>query len=190
MGESELKKALQREGEARAREYWQDAESVVEARRKEIETQLERVRSEADHRLRADLEELRNKLLFAAHTDSRKNRLRAESALAERLYLLAQQSLPGLAADSGHDYWQACCAELPDANWMRLTVHPDDSARAKECFPEASIEGDPEIGGGLIASSADGTVCIDNSLVCRLKRAWPDLLPLLMKELHQVMEES
>ena len=50
----------------------------------------------------------------------------AETALAERLYLLAQQLLPGLAADSGHDYWQACCTELPEARWSKLTVHPGD----------------------------------------------------------------
>ena len=190
MGESELKKALLREGEARARESWLEAESVVETRRNEIKAQLEQMRSEADQKLQADIEELRSNLLFSAQTESRQSRLMAETALAERLYLLAQQLLPGLAADSGHDYWQDCCAELPEANWSRLTVHPGDFAHAKESFPNASIECEPMIGGGLIATNADGTVCIDNSLACRLKRAWPDLLPQLMKELHKAMEES
>lgn len=190
MGEQELKKALQREGEASAREFWKKAEAVVEARRKEVDAQLEQLRSETDRKLQADIDELRSKLLFAAHTESRKCRLLAETAVAERLYKLAQKLLPKLSEDSRNDLWQAYCAELPAADWTTLTVHPDDHDRAQKSFPELKIDRDPQVGGGMIATSADGEIRVDNTLFCRLARAWPDLLSELIEELHELVEES
>ena len=86
--------------------------------------------------------------------------------------------------------WKACCAELPAAEWSTLTVHPDDHDRAQDCFPELKIDCDPKVGGGLIATTADGEVRVDNTLFCRLARAWPDLLPQLVKELRQMVEDS
>jgi len=189
MGESELKKALQREGEALARVHWQDAENAVKSRRSEIEAQIEQLRSETDRKLQADIEELRGKLLFAALTESRKCRLLAEADLAERLYSLAQQLLHELISSSREDLWQTFCAELPTANWSTLIVHPEDHTRAQQSFPEMKIDSDPKIGGGMIATSADGEVRVDNTLTCRLARAWPDLLPKLMKELQQQVEK-
>ena len=190
MGEQELKKALQREGEESARAFWKQAEAIVEARRKDVDAELEQLRSESNRKLQADIDELRGKLLFAAHTESRNSRLLAESAVAERLHSLAQQLLPKLSEASRDKLWEAYCTELPAAEWSTLTVHPDDHDRAQESFPELKIDRDSKVGGGMIATSADGEIRVDNTLFCRLERAWPDLLPQLIKELHQMVEES
>jgi len=33
-------------------------------------------------------------------------------------------------------------------------------------------------------------VTVDNSLACRLRRAWPDLLPQLMSELRRLVDRN
>ncbi len=188
MGEAELKRALQREGEAQVRDFWQQAEATVASRRREIEAERVQLRTEADCQLRTETTVLSNNLLFAAHTRALEGRLHAESALEERLLVLARQILPELANDDRSRLWQASCEELPAADWTRLKVHPADQEFAGRDFPTAAIECDEALGGGLIVTNADGMIRIDNSLDCRLLRAWPDLLPKLLSELRKLAD--
>lgn len=184
MGEAELKIALQREGEAQVRDFWQQAEAAVETRRKEIEAELTQLRTETDCQLQAETTALRNNLLFAAQTRVLEGRLHAESALEERLVALARQLLPELASDGRSKLWELLCEELPAAEWAVLKVHPADQKLAGHDFQTAEIECDEALGGGVIVTNADGMIRIDNSLGCRLMRAWPDLLPKLLTELR------
>jgi hypothetical protein len=185
MPESELKIALQREGEAQVRDFWQQSETAVATRRQEADEELLRVRGETDRQLQAKAAVLSNTLRFAAQSRVMACRLRAEAALEERLLLLADQLLPALAGTDRASLWQALLAELPAADWTTLKIHPADRQQAGRDFPAAVIDSDEALGGGLIATSADGMLCIDNSLRCRLRRAWPDLLPQLLGELRK-----
>jgi vacuolar-type H+-ATPase subunit E/Vma4 len=190
MGESELKKALQREGEARIRGFWQDAEAAVSKQREEIDAEITRLRDETDRQLQTESTMLRSNLLFAAQNRALKSRLHAEAALAERLLLLASQLLPELARNDRAGVWLALSAELPEGNWTAFKVTQEDRKRAARTFPDAVIECDAELGGGLIATNADATICIDNSMHCRLLRAWPDLLPQLLDELRKRVDND
>ncbi len=185
MGESELKNALQRDGEAQIRDFWQKAEAAVASRRKEIEAELTQLRAKTDHQLQAEATVLRNNLLFEAQTRAMGCRLHEEATLDERLLHLARQILPELAGDDRAAFWKALCEELPEADWTALKVHPADQKLAGRDFPAATIESDEALGGGLVATNADGAIRIDNSLSCRLMRAWPDLLPQLLGELRK-----
>ena len=184
MGEAELKIALQHEGEAQVRDFWQQAEVAVETRRQEIEAELAQLHVETDCQLQAETTALRNNLLFAAQTRVLDGRLHTEAALEERLLVLAHQLLPELARDDRSQLWEALCDELPAADWAILKVHPADRKLAGRDFPMAEIECDGALGGGLIVTNADGMIRIDNSLGCRLMRAWPDLMPKLLTELR------
>ena len=190
MGEAELKNALQREGEAQIRTFWQQAETAVAIRREQVEAECLQLRAETDRQWQAQVTVLRNDLLFESQTRAMGCRLHAEAALAERLLLLARQVLPGLASDDRSVLWKALCEELPKADWTSLKVHPADHMLAERDFPAAAIERDETLGGGLIASNADGMIRVDNSLRCRLMRAWPDLLPILLGELRKLVNND
>lgn len=190
MGESELKLALQREGSTQVAEFWQQAESFVTSRRQESETKVQHLRAETDRQLHAELATLRNNLLFEAQTRAMAYRLHAEAALEERLLCLARQLLPGLAGDNREALWRTLFEELPSNDWTTVTVHPADQALADRDFPAATIEHNEAIGGGLITTNTKHTIRIDNSLSCRLLRAWPNLLPDLLTEIRQLVSED
>ncbi len=190
MGESELKKALQREGEARASGFWRDAETAVAQQRAEIEAEISRLRDEAGRQLQVESSLLRSNLLFTAQNRALESRLHGEAALAERLLILAIKLLPELAGSDRAGTWQALGAELPAEDWTTVKVAPEDRTQAARAFPDATIECDAELGGGLIASNAEATISIDNSLRCRLLRVWPDLLPQLLEELRQTVNND
>ena len=190
MGEAELKNALQREGEAQVGNFWQQAEAAVAIRRKEIETERLQLRAETDRQLQAKVTVLRNDLIFGAQALAMGHRLHAEAALEEHLLLLARQILPELASDDRSALWKGLCEELPEADWTTLKVHPADHKLADCDFPAAEIERDETLGGGLIATNADGMIRVDNSLSCRLMRAWPDLLPKLLGELRKLVNND
>ena len=190
MGEKELKTALQHEGEAHARGFWDQAEAAVEQRRKEIETELEHLRDETGSSLQAEETALRNNLLFEARTRAMGDKLHAESAMALRLLEMADRVLGEMIGDSRQKLWHALHRELPEYPWTNIKVHPKDLAFAKRTFPSTAIDCVEAIGGGLIATAAEGTIRVDNSLSCRLLRAWPDLLPDLMKDLREQVDSD
>lgn len=190
MGESELKRALQRAGEEQIGNFWQQAEAAVASRRKEIEAELMQMRNETDRQLQAQITVLRSDFLFEAQTRIMGCRLHEEAALEERLLQLARQMLPELASSDRAALWKTLCEELPEADWTALKIHPADQTLADRDFPTAKIERDETLGGGLIATNAEGTIRIDNSLSCRLLRAWPDLLPKLFGELRKRVNDD
>jgi len=190
MGESELKIALQREGEERIRGFWLDAEANVSAERTAIEAEREELHDKADQQLQAEIALLRSSLLFASQARARECRLHAEADLEQRLLVLARQLLPELADKNREAMWMALRGEFPSAEWAHLTVHPADRELAMREFPAATIECDEAIGGGLIATSADAVIRVDNTLSCRLLRAWPDLLPQLLAELRILVNNN
>jgi vacuolar-type H+-ATPase subunit E/Vma4 len=189
MGESELKIALQREGEEQVRAFWQAAEEKVAKRRQELKEEQEQLRLEAERQLQSEVSGRRNSLLAESRMQVMASRLHAEALLDERLQGLASQLLTELTEKNPEVLWQALCAELPPVEWGKITVSQASQGLAVRDFPTAEIELDDAISGGLIATSSSG-VRVDNSLTCRLRRAWPDLLPQLMSELRRLVDRD
>lgn len=189
MGELELKIALQREGEEQVRAFWQAAEEKVAKRRQELKEEQEQLRLEAERQLQSEVSRRRNSLLAESRMQVMASRLHAEALLDERLQGLASQLLTEFTEKNRDVLWQALCDELPSAEWDKITVSQASQGLAARDFPTAEIELDDAIAGGLIATSSSG-VRVDNSLVCRLRRAWPDLLPQLMSELRRLVDSD
>jgi vacuolar-type H+-ATPase subunit E/Vma4 len=190
MTEIELKLALQREGEAQIRGFWHEAEVTVSTKRQQIEAERIQLRRETDRKLQSESALLSSTLLFAAQARAQKSRLKAEAAIENRLLILAQKLLPELAGKNRSGLWRALRAELPQADWRIITVHPADRPLTMHDFPEADICVDETLAGGLVASTADGVFRVDNSLGCRLQRAWPDLLPQLLAEVRKLVGDN
>lgn len=189
MGASELKIALQREGEEQVRAFWQAAEEKVAKRRQELKEEQEQLRLEAERQLQSEVSRRGNSLLAESWRKAMASRLHAEALLDKRLQGLAAQLLTELAEKNREALWQALCAELPPAEWGKITVSLASQALAVRDFPAAEIELDDAIAGGLVATSSSG-MRVDNSLGCRLRRAWPDLLPQLMSELRTLVDSD
>jgi vacuolar-type H+-ATPase subunit E/Vma4 len=189
MGESELKIALQREGEEQVRAFWKAAEEKVAKRRQELKEEQEQLRLETERQLQSEVSRRRNSLLAESRMQVMASRLHAEALLDERLQGLASQLLTEFTEKNRDVLWQALCDELPSAEWDKITVSQASQGLAARDFPTAEIELDDAIAGGLIATSSSG-VRVDNSLVCRLRRAWPDLLPQLMSELRRLVDSD
>lgn len=189
MGESELKIALQREGEEQVRAFWKAAEEKVAKRRQELKEEQEQLRLEAERQLQSEVSRRRNSLLAESRMQVMASRLHAEALLDERLQGLASQLLTEFTEKNRDVLWQALCDELPSAEWDKITVSQASQGLAARDFPTAEIELDDSIAGGLVATSSSG-VRVDNSLVCRLRRAWPDLLPQLMSELRRLVDSD
>ena len=190
MGGMELKIALRQEGEIRAREFWKQAEAEVNQRRVEIETELSRLNDETERFLQGEISEMRSNLLFQARTEAMKCRLHTEASLSQRLFAMATKELRQMAMKNREQLWEQLCKELPAEQWTEITVHPDDMDLASRDFPSANLLYDTDVSGGLVASNIDRTVRIDNSLLCRLKRAWPLLIPNLIKDLRKQVDNN
>ncbi|MBW2476369.1 MAG: hypothetical protein JRE63_03480 [Deltaproteobacteria bacterium] len=93
--------------------------------------------------------------------------------------------LPDIARQGGSKLWTALHRELPQLPWTTVWVCAADEALAAAAFPDAQVIVEDALAGGLAVATKAGQIKIDNSLACRLKRAWPDLLPRLAKELYR-----
>jgi vacuolar-type H+-ATPase subunit E/Vma4 len=102
--------------------------------------------------------------------------------LAERLLALARAGLPQLRGEQPARLFEALALELPPRRWQRVRVNPADAALAAQHFPDATIDVDPAISGGMELECEDGRIRVSNTLETRLDIAWTDLLPQLIAE--------
>ena len=123
----------------------------------------------------------------AAERKARDEHMRVVGELGERLYALARDELRTLGAQGAEALLTALAAELPSYEWQRVRVRPADVSVAQRLFPNAAVEGEPAIAGGLSAEADQGRVEVDNTLEARLDSAWPDLLPELVRD---IMKEA
>ena len=159
----------------------------------ESEQEEQQIRAEAAHRIEALKEEYARKhaaeaakqaeaLMAEANRTVRAIGLRAERALAERLFSVARASLQTLRNAGYRDVFTRFAQELPQFTWKTVRVNPEDVALAREQFPGAEILADPDIIGGLEAASEGNRVKVINTFAKRLERTWEEMLPDIMKE--------
>ena len=168
-------------------------EEQLKAIRAEAEQEAVRIRADAAHRVEALQEERARKhaaeaakqseaLMSDANRTVRAIGLRADRALAERLYRVARASLPALKNVGYQDVFTGLARELPQFAWKTVRVNPGDVALAREQFPGAEVLADPGIIGGLEATSEGDRVQVVNTFEKRLERLWEEMLPDIMKE--------
>lgn len=184
MGRQEFLVALQREAD--------EAVAAIDARtaaeevrlRQETDERLVTLRGQQLQQQGALCGSVRQTLLAAASREASLTRLRAEHALTQRLRERSRVCLGRIGVADPERLFRQLAAELPEGDWQQVRVAAADVSRAAALFPAAIIVTDDSLVGGLVATAADGSLVVDNSLATRLTKLWPELLPKLMSALR------
>ena len=184
MSREKLTEALLDKRDARARELWQDVEQQADRYRQEAEDRCSEQRLDAERRHEAKLGQQRDRLDSRTGKRLRRTRLFAEEIFSTQLRQLALELLQGLLTADRAGSLQRLAAELPERDWQQVTVHPDDQKQAAQLYPGCTVLTDPALLGGVIASTSDGDISVDNSLIRRLDQVWPELCGSLLDELQ------
>ncbi|MEW6427764.1 MAG: V-type ATP synthase subunit E [Thermodesulfobacteriota bacterium] len=169
---------------------WHRAETKAVGEAARADRDLATLREEHRQRLRQAGEVQRIDILRQNGEETRRLRLRAEQELAERLRRAAESLLPSLRDADYAATFARLAAELPQAEWERLRVHPDDVGLARRLPGAAAVEPCASIHGGLLATAAGGGIEVDNTLERRLARAWNTMLPAMVRELCRDLEKD
>ncbi len=185
MGAQELISALRKTADEQVRQIWNDAEAEAGKFKADAERRKEKLNTLAKGQPSAEAEEYERSVLRQAAMKARNIRLKAEAALSHGLYAKARASLPTLRQGHDHGCFPELTAELPALAWKTVRVNPADVDLASRSFPGAEIVPDETISGGMDVASQDEAVRVVNSFEKRLERAWPELMPEMMKDVHE-----
>ena len=186
MGQSELLTALRRTGEEQAEAIRAKEAAEAEAVRRAAAARIEELRQAHEGHCAAAGAERRHRIMAEALRQAALIRLRGERDLALRLRQRAGACLVQLRDGGDGTLLAHLAAELPPATWAEIRVAPADTAPAAHLFPQALITAAPDITGGLVAMTRDGSLTVVNTLESRLEKGWPDLLPELVAEIREM----
>lgn len=189
MSREKLTAALLETSDTRARTIWQEVEQQANRYRQEADEHVAVQRQEVEGRHAAMVKQQQDHLDNRTGKRLRRIRLSAAERFSARLRQLALEQLSSMSAEARADSLQQLAAELPGLDWQQVTVHPDDQKQAAQLFSDCAIVTEPALLGGLIATTADGAICVNNSLSRRLEQAWPKLSGSLLDVL-QTAEET
>lgn len=182
MGTEELLAALRLEGERKAREIRDGAEASAQRLREEAKERSANVQDAHRRELEAMVHSERQRCDAAARRAARLLLLKGYDRLARRLWDISVELLPVLRDEGYPELFKRLVAELPPREWQTVRVNPQDVELAAVLFPDVDVVADREISGGLVAVSQGEELQVINTLEKRLERGWPELLPLVLKE--------
>ena len=182
MGRSALIESLRAKATGDAEAAWEAARRGAEAHREELAAALAAKRAELGQAAEAVACRQADERLAEARHEAREMRMSAVVDLAAQLRELADVELAALGKEGGETLFAALAEELPAREWQTVRVHPAQEQAAQSRFPDAAIETDESVSGGLEVSAEDGRLRVANTLEARLEAAWPDLLPGLVAE--------
>jgi V/A-type H+/Na+-transporting ATPase subunit E len=187
MGHRELVASLRREGEEKMSAIRQTAEAEAERIKGEATAVRLAARDDFAKRRAEAMAVESERVLGEARRRAALIKLEAENSLAERLRVLAFGSLAVLRDDRYTERFTLLIEELPPCNWETILVNPADRDLARSCFPDARIEADGGISGGMKAATAGGRMTVDNTFEKRLERSWPELVTPLMQAVSRMV---
>lgn len=190
MSGRELIESLRKAGDEKARMLRHEAEAAAEAIRTELAARLARMRADRDQDRDLAADAALSERVSEANAQARRATLIAEQALADRLFAAAVSSLRRLRDNGYPRVFEALARELPSLAWNTVRVNPGDLDIARRTFPDAEIVPDETISGGLDASAEDGSVRVINTFEKRLERAWPDLLPMAIRDVYGELRDG
>ena len=155
---------------------WKDARAEADKLRLEAAREIDAERLGTAQQVAATAQQLAHEATAAAEREARDIRMSARIALAERLHALALAELPNLRAQNPERLFSALAAELPALAWQKVRVNPADESLAREHIPQAHVECDTQISGGMETEAEGGRIRVNNTLESRLETVWPELL--------------
>jgi vacuolar-type H+-ATPase subunit E/Vma4 len=171
-----LIEALQQGAAEETAALWKDARAEADKLRLESAREIDAERLAIAQQVAATIRGIEQAATAAAEREARDTRMSARIALAERLHSLALAELPNLRAQDPEKLFSALAAELPAVEWQKIRVNPADDAFARQRFPQARIECDARISGGMEMEAEGGRIRVNNTLETRLETAWPEML--------------
>ncbi len=183
MGHKELIESLRHEGEMKTQKMRQETEAEIELMQSGRSTKIQQIKERFHEQYRALARKQSDDILDRAQSEARRLRLSAEQSLSHRLYTLSCSLLPQLRHNGHEKIFNDLAGELPQYAWTVIRVNPEDRELAGTVFPDADIISDGTISGGLVATSDNGKIQIDNTFEKRLERAWTFLLHEIMKDI-------
>jgi len=190
VGQDELIASLFREADEKAGALWEAARAEAEEVRRRGRERLSRLKEDISRAGSGAGGEEAAEVLMKADEEARRLRLESEHEISERLHRAALESLQSLRGGDYPARFRAMAAELPPFDWKKVSVNPADEALAREVFPGAEVRADAGIAGGFEAETADGKVRVVDTFLKRLERAWPELLPELMRSAGEAAREG
>jgi len=162
---------------------WSDVKAEADKLRLEAARDIDAERLATEKQTAATAQRIEQAAVAAAEHEAQDIRMSAAIALAARLHGLALAVLPDLRAQNPQRLFSALAAELPARAWQKVRVNPADEALARQHFPQAHVECDPQISGGIETEAEDGRIRVSNTLEARLEALWPELLSGLITAL-------
>lgn len=177
---------------------WQEAEKKIGVIIRETGEEESRINNEAllrINRLREDSQQhcfaasgkRTEEALSEAAKKARLINIAEDLRLAERLYRISHASLHRLRNPDYQTSFRIMAEELPPLDWKTIRVNPEDAVIAREHFPEARIITDDSISGGMDVVTDDDKIRVINTLEKRLEHAWWEILPHILKDLHETI---
>jgi vacuolar-type H+-ATPase subunit E/Vma4 len=175
VGYQELIASLRREGEEKADEIRRTASAEADRIKEEFAAEMQLLRDSYARRRAEAVAAEEVRLLADSRLQAERIRLNAQAALVERLYGVAQDSLAELRDERYAGQFALLVGELLPCAWKTVRVNPADAALARSHFPDARIEPDSAISGGVRVSDEGERLTIDNTFEKRLERCWAEL---------------
>ena len=159
---------------------WRDVRAEADKLRLDASREVEAERQTIAREASAATQQIEQAAIAAAEREARDTNMRAQIELAGRLHGLALAELPRLRAQDPASLFHALAAELPALAWQKVRINPADEALARQRFPQANVECDPTISGGMEVEAEDARIRVNNTLEARLETIWPELLSRLI----------
>lgn len=190
MGLNELIDSLKKNGQKQIDDIWQAAESEAEILRKQIAEAIADITKIHADKLASACQKSMRAIFSETEVKTRQKKLFAYQNLDQALRNAALKQLPSLRHQKYEKIFAMLVAELPEREWEKIVVHPDDLQMAAKFFTANSLQPDSAISGGVLAETANGRIVVDNTFEKRLERKWPQILPQIIAELEKHFEKS
>ena len=189
MSHEALIAALTKKGEKEISAAWDRVKKEAEELKASFAILIDEEHARISGKMQRGTEVLQARIVAGARRKIRKTATRLEDKMAAKLYETACAMLPEMHRTAGPDLFETLVRELPQCDWIRIDINPADADTAATLFPGCDIKPDSSLAGGLRAASRDEEIAVDNTLLKRLERAWPLILPHLLAEICQEAQQ-
>jgi len=185
LGLEELISTLKKNEQKQIDDIWQTVQSEADALRKQVADEIAATTKKHTDQLASACQRSMRSIYSDTEIKTREKKLISYQALDQALRNTAVKKLPSLRQGSYSKVFADLVAELPQRKWENIVVNPADLEMAAKYFSADIIYPDEAISGGLIATTAEGRIIVDNSFEKRLERKWFQIFPAIITELEK-----
>ncbi|MDH5716491.1 MAG: V-type ATP synthase subunit E family protein [Spirochaetia bacterium] len=186
MSYEKLVESLKTKEKDQINDLWRNAKEEINIKEDKINNEIINLKIEIEEKTNLKKKIIQKEILSKTRHKIKKNKLESETELFNRILSLMIQSVSeSYKKDKEKKYFNLLAKELPEINWNKIMVHPDDVETAKNIFTKSEIEKDQNIYGGLISINNEEKIEINNTLNKRIEKIKQQLIPLIIKELYK-----